>query len=170
MTALASDPEEPDLTQGTGLEVTITRALNALALHLAGATDLQIARQLGFNSAAQARSSWERVLADTVTPEDREKVRKTELARLDRLQSAWWNKAIDPKSSEQGTASRMVLSFMERRAKMLGLDAPTRIDVYTPTAQEIITYVEMLRRQAGVQDEVEIDVIEITATVVDDAS
>jgi hypothetical protein len=168
MTALAAAPDEPDLTQGTGLDVTITRALNALALHLAGATDHQIARQLGFNSPATARSSWERALADTVSSEDRDKARRTELARLDRLQQAWWSKAINPESSEQGTASRMVLSFMERRARMLGLDAPTRIDVYTPTAQEIIAYVETLRAHAGVQDEIEPDVIEIESHVIDD--
>ena len=158
-----------DVTQGTGLDVTITRALNALALHLAGATDTQIAKQLGFDSAATARSSWERALADTVSTEDRDKARRTELARLDRLQQAWWSKAINPESSEQGTASRMVLSFMERRARMLGLDAPTRIDVYTPTAQEILGYVEMLRQHAGVVDEQEIDVLEIESQVVDEA-
>jgi hypothetical protein len=168
MSALTQEPD--DLSQGTGLDVTITRALSALALHLAGATDHQIMRQLGFNSAAQARASWERMLAETVTTEDRDKARKTELARLDRLQAAWWNKAINPESSEQGTASRMVLSFMERRAKMLGLDAPTRIDVYTPTAQEITAYVDMLRRQAGVLDEEEPDIIEIESHVVDEAS
>lgn len=164
----AEEPEEPDLTQGTGLDVTVTRALNAFALHLAGANDHQIMRQLGFSSPAQARMSWERVLADTVTVEDRDKARKVELARLDRMQQSWWNKAIDPASAEHLTASRMVLSFMERRARMMGLDAPTRIDVYTPTSQEIVTYVDMLRRAAGVQDEVEPDFIEIESHVVDD--
>lgn len=166
--AAAFEDEPEDLSQGTGLDVTITRAMNAFALHLAGANDTQIARQLGFSSAAHARMAWERVLADTVTAEDREKVRRTELARLDRMQQSWWNKAIDPSSSEHLTASRMVLSFMERRARMMGLDAPTRIDVYTPTAQEIIGYVDMLRALGGVQDEVEPDVIEIESHVVDD--
>lgn len=166
---MADDDDPRDLSQGTGLDVTVTRALNALALHLAGANDTQIMRQLGFSSAAQARTSWERALADTVSTEDRDKARKTELARLDRLQQSWWSKAIDPKSAEQGTASRMVLSFMERRARMLGLDAPTRVDVYTPSAQEIIAYVEVLRSQAGVQDEQEPDVLEIESHVVDEA-
>jgi hypothetical protein len=170
MSAVAvGDDDERDLSQGTGLDVTVTRALNALALHLAGANDNQIARQLGFNSAATARASWERALADTVSTEDRDKARRTELARLDRLQQSWWSKAIDPKSAEQGTASRMVLSFMERRARMLGLDAPTRIDVYTPTAQEITAYVQYLRGQAGVPDETEPDFIEIESHVVDEA-
>lgn len=170
MSAEAIEQDEADLSQGTGLDVTLTRALSALALHLAGASDHQIMRQLGFTSPAQARTSWERMLADTVTTEDRERARKTELARLDRMQQSWWNKAIDPDSAEHLTASRMVLSFMERRARMLGLDAPTRIDVYTPTALEIMTYVEQLRALAGVQDEREPDVIEIEARVVDEAS
>lgn len=154
---------DEDLTQGTGKDITITRALNALALHLAGASDAQIAKQLGFDSPATARASWERVLADTVTPQDKERVRRSEAARLDRMQMAWWNKAIDPNAAEQGTASRMVLAIMERRSRLLGLDAPTRMEVYTPTTAEIAAFVEVLRIQSGVQDEFEPDILEIEA-------
>jgi len=150
-----------DVTQGTGKDVGVTRAMNALALHLAGATEQQVAKQLGYANAAAARSAWERLLAGTVTQEDKERVRKTEAARLDRLQMAWWNKAIDPKNPEQGSAARMVLSIMERRARMLGLDAPSRVEVYTPTSQEIMTFVQTLRSYAGVTDEQEPDIIEI---------
>lgn len=153
--------ETPDL--GTGLDVTITRALSALALHLAGANDAQIARQMGFTNAQQARASWERALADTVSPEDKNKVRRTEAARLDRMQAAWWNKAIDPASAEQAVASRMVLSIMERRARMLGIDAPARMEVYTPTSQEIMGFVATLRGVAGIEDESEPDIVEVEA-------
>lgn len=155
-----SEPE-PDLSQGTGKDVTVTRGLNALALMLAGANDNQIARQLGFNSAAEARASWSRLLADTVTPEQKEQVRRAEAARLDRMQQSWWSKAIDPNSAEHLTASRMVITIMERRARLLGLDAPTRVDVYTPTGHEIMAYVERMRALAGVEDEIEPDIIDV---------
>ena len=48
-----------------------------------------------------------------------------EAARLDRLLMDHWGKAI------QGdvAATRTVLSIMDRRAKLLGLDAPQRIDL-----------------------------------------
>jgi hypothetical protein len=155
----AETVEPQDL--GTGLDVTVTRSLSALALHLAGASDPQISRQLGFTSPAQARAAWEQCLADTVTTDDKNKVRRTEAARLDRLQAAWWNKAIDPSSAEQATAGRMIMSIMERRSRMLGLDAPTRMEVYTPTSQEIMAFVETLRASAGISDEAEPDIVEV---------
>lgn len=162
-----SENVDKDLSQGTGLDVTLTRALSAFALHLAGASDHQIAKQLGFTSAATARAAWESLLASTVTPAERERIRRSEAARLDRLRMAWWNKAIDTNGAEQATATRMVLSIGERYAKLLGLDAPTRMEVYTPTSQEIAAYLDGWRQRVGITDEVEPDIVEITATVVD---
>lgn len=158
-----------DLSQGTGLDVTVTRALNALAMHLAGATDPQIAKQLGFASAQHARHAWELTLAESVTDDDRAKARRTEVARLDRMQLALWAKATDAANPEQATAVRLVLNIMERRARMLGLDAPTRMEVYTPSAVEIAEYVEAVRRQMGVTDEVEPDIVDVEIVTADSA-
>ncbi len=45
--------------------------------------------------------------------------------RLDRLQEALWPKAI----SGDTRAADVVLRIMNRRARMLGIDAPARIDI-----------------------------------------
>lgn len=157
------DPDDDghDLSLGTGLDVSATRALSAFALHLAGATDGQIAKQMGYASASVARAAWQSTLAGSVSMQEREEVRKSEAARLDRMQMAWWNKAIDPKASEQATATRMVLAISERRARLLGLDAPTRVEVYTPTSQEIMDFVNRLRLASGVEDEIEGEIVDV---------
>jgi|SRR6478609_1538897 len=154
-----------DLDQGTGLDITITRALNALALHLAGATDAAIAKQLGFQDAATARRAWEMALADTVTPDERERARRTENARLDRLQQAAWSKAIDNASPEQAQFIRLSLQIMERRSRMNGLDAATRVEVYTPTSAEIARFLGQVRIANGELPEIEGEVLDDDAHV-----
>ena len=52
-------------------------------------------------------------------------LRDMEVARLDRLLMGHWTKAI----GGDVNATRTVLSIMDRRAKLLGLDAPQRIDL-----------------------------------------
>ena len=62
-----------------------------------------------------------KVLAETAQ-EAADEVRALELARLDALLAALW-----PQQGEPAVVDR-VLRIMERRAKLLGLDAPTRVD------------------------------------------
>lgn len=59
---------------------------------------------------------------DELTKEPAEKLRTVEVARLDRLLKAMWAKAM------KGDVTRVdrCLRIMERRAKLLGLDAPTK--------------------------------------------
>ena len=52
-------------------------------------------------------------------------LRDMEVARLDRLLAAHWGKA----TKGDVNATRMVLTIMDRRAKLLGLDAPQKLDV-----------------------------------------
>lgn len=108
------------------------RALEALNLRLAGASYREIGGMLGV-SGTTAFQHVQRMLRETAQ-EPADAVREAELARLDRLLLAHWSAAIgDPKAEPpvpgDRDATRMVLQIMDRRARYLGLDAPTRIDV-----------------------------------------
>ena len=54
-----------------------------------------------------------------------EQIRSLELTRLDELQTAIWADCMDGKL----TAIDRVLKIMERRSKLVGLDAPERLDI-----------------------------------------
>ena len=54
-----------------------------------------------------------------------EEIRSLELTRLDELQTAIWTDCMDGKL----TAIDRVLKIMERRSKLVGLDAPERLDI-----------------------------------------
>lgn len=54
-----------------------------------------------------------------------EEIRSLEMTRLDDLQSAIWSDCMEGKL----TAIDRVLKIMERRSKLVGLDAPERLDV-----------------------------------------
>tara|TARA_R100000700_G_C3143141_1_gene124302 strand:- start:47 stop:541 length:495 start_codon:yes stop_codon:yes gene_type:complete len=54
-----------------------------------------------------------------------EQIRSLELTRLDEMQSAIWDDCMGGKL----TAIDRVLKIMERRSKLVGLDAPEKIDV-----------------------------------------
>ena len=56
-----------------------------------------------------------------------EEIRSLELSRLDEMQSAIWDDCMGGKL----TAIDRVLKIMERRSKLVGLDAPDRLNVKT---------------------------------------
>lgn len=89
-------------------------------MRLAGASYQQIADQFGID-VSNAYRTIERALKET-RQQPADEVRKMELERLDRIMLAHWKRALegDPKSSAT------VMSIMERRARMLGLDAPVK--------------------------------------------
>lgn len=99
------------------------RALQALDLRLAGASYRAIGETLHI-SHTQAQRDVSMMLHELAS-EPANKVREAELGRLDRLLLAHWPKAILGDHKATGT----VLSIMDRRAKLLGLDAPQRIDI-----------------------------------------
>lgn len=98
----------------------------ALTMRLAGETYRQIGEQLGVTTAA-AYKMVRRVLDRTrkAADESAAELRQLEQERLDALLLALWKPATQ---GNQGAVDR-VLRIMERRAKLLGLDAPTKTDV-----------------------------------------
>jgi len=102
------------------------RGQQAIKLRMAGATLDDIARQLDFKSAAGAYKSVMRELKATAQDmgEGIEAVRQLELKRLDQMQFPLWPAVL----AGDVQATTTALRIQERRASLLGLDAPKQIE------------------------------------------
>ena len=105
------------------------RREEAVRLRLAGYSYAQIGERLGVTKQA-AHTYVSSSLADlrAATAEAAEDVREMELARLD----AMLVPMLEAAEAGQQTAVDRVLRIQERRAKLLGLDAPTKSEVGGP--------------------------------------
>ena len=97
--------------------------VQALDMRLGGASYRRISKALGV-PLATAHRHVQRMMREYAA-EPATQLRDMEVARLDRLLMGHWGKAI----GGDVNATRTVLSIMDRRAKLLGLDAPARIDL-----------------------------------------
>lgn len=111
------------------------RRVEALKLRQAGASYREIGRTLGID-AMTAHSDVKAAVAELNEQQNELaiEVRRLELERLDRMQLALWKQAMD---GNQGAHDR-VLRIMERRAKLLGLDAPTRAELTGKDASPLL--------------------------------
>jgi hypothetical protein len=100
---------------------TAERRAKAIAMLLAGVDYDTITQRLGYATRGAATKDVQRALEANRAAEREsvEELRTVDLMRLDRLQAAVWTKALggDPRVVET------VLKILERRAKLLGLDA-----------------------------------------------
>lgn len=102
------------------------RQLAALELRKGGKTYEEIAKELGYRGKSGAFKAVELALKDMMQ-EPADEVRRLELSRLDKmLDSLWWQIG-----SGKHSVIEKVLKIMDRRAKLLGLDAPARRDITT---------------------------------------
>lgn len=123
----------------------------AVELRVQGASFAAIGRALGV-SAMMAHKYITKELKELAidTRESTDQLRQMELLRLDRMELALWDQAINDK--EYGAVDR-VLRIMERRAKLMGLDAPATINKnITITEQDRILLVEQLVEEASIID------------------
>lgn len=113
----------------------IDREMKVLELRRAGLTWQRIADEVGYADHTGAYSAYKRAIKRTMQ-QPADEIREQELDRIDRLQLAAWPNAM--KGNERAILA--IVRLMERRAKLLGLDAPTRIqqDVTTWTGDESI--------------------------------
>ena len=102
------------------------RGQQAIKLRMAGATLDDIAKQLDFKSAAGAYKCVMRELKATAQDmgEGTEAVRQLELKRLDQMQFPLWPQVL----AGDVAATTTALRIQERRASLLGLDAPKQIE------------------------------------------
>lgn len=97
------------------------KGMKALEMRAGGATYQAIADQLGYADPSGAYGAVERALQATIQ-EPADKVRNLELRRLDGL----WLRAWTRFAGGDMTAGPLCLKIMERRARLLGLDAPVQ--------------------------------------------
>ncbi|MDP9371647.1 MAG: hypothetical protein M3Q71_13145 [Chloroflexota bacterium] len=91
----------------------------ALELRKAGVGYVKIAEELGYGGPSGAHNAVMTALQKTLR-EPADELRTMELERLDRMQAALWPQV---QNGHLGAIDR-VLWIMERRAHLLGLDAP----------------------------------------------
>ncbi len=114
----------------------------ATALRLAGASFSEIADTLGLDNTEQAIQLVHTDLASRPDDvDDRASLRREEAARLERLMRSVWGKATNPADPEHIPAARVALAVVDRHARLLGLDSPTEVVIYTPTTSEIDQWV-----------------------------
>ena len=101
---------------------TLDREAECLRLRRGGLTLDEIAKRVGYANPGSVHKALERANARIIR-EDVDEIRNLEGERLDLLQAANWDNAM------QGDvpAGALVLRVMERRAKLLGLDMPIRV-------------------------------------------
>lgn len=131
---MAEVPMEPVPTPSPGAN----RALKAIQLQEAGYQPDEIAEALGYDSTEEVAVRLQKDYKELAKnlPADKEQVRQLFRRRMDRLIRAVWTKAIDPTHPEQLIAVQRVMQILDREAKLLGIDAPTEIDVTVSRSQE----------------------------------
>jgi len=100
----------------------IERQLSALEMRKAGLTYQRIADNLGYANPAGARKSVVAAMKKTLR-EPADEVRELELARLDDMVNSIWHLKHKPEYMDR------ILKIMERRSKLLGIDAPIKQDL-----------------------------------------
>lgn len=112
----------------------LEKEAQVLKLRRGGLTFDQIAEKVGYSHASGAHKAYVNA-CKRIVRSDVEELRSTELDRLDIAQAAIWGNVLRGDSS----AVSSMLRIMERRAKLLGLDMPTRsqLEVTTYDADSI---------------------------------
>jgi AraC-like DNA-binding protein len=100
------------------------RAANAVKLRMEGRTFPEIAQELGYNSQQAAHDAVKRALVATLR-EPSDALRTLELERIDVL----WQMQFMNATSGDVQACMACLKLQERRAKLLGLDAPVQQEI-----------------------------------------
>lgn len=136
---------------------TAERRSQAVKLRIAGADWETIARTCGYASRGAACTDVTRAMENATAEATRnaDVLRHMELARLDRLQQAFWAEAL----KGDADAGRTVLGIIDRRVKLLGLAAPSRMEVITLGSIEA-EIARLESEQAGLGDLDPADLVE----------
>ena len=102
---------------------------------LAGMSTREIALELDVNQSTISRDLKARLEAISKGNKEIERERALELARINSLITVQWPRAMEGDETEKPT--KMILQLMERRSKLLGLDAPKRMEHSVPDGEPI---------------------------------
>ena len=122
-----------------------------LELRRSGATCERIAQAVGYANASGAMKAYRRVV-NRVQRESVDEIRQLELDRLDRLQNAYWKSAVVELNHR---SVEVLLKIMDKRAKLLGLDAPQRLQAEVMTYDGTHDYNADIERIIGLLDQVD---------------
>lgn len=150
-----SDKEEKELEL-------MERERQVVELRRTGATWEGIAQAVGYSNAGGAYKAYQRAMA-RVFDQPVKELRNAELDRLDRLQRAFWKGAVDGNVR----SADFILRVIDKRAKLLGLDAPTKIqaEVVNYDAGVIDAEIERIIRELNELDQsITVEVEEGTST------
>jgi len=100
------------------------RDARVFELRIQGNTFDQIAGEVGYSGPSGAWQAYQRIKSEVIF-ESIDEARQLELMRLDEMQLAVWDRAINGELP----AAHCVLKIMDRRAKLLGLDKPEKVEV-----------------------------------------
>lgn len=121
--------DEQNITPEEKAKELEAKELKVLDLRRAGFTFQRIAEEVGYATPSGAQRALERIMSRNI-PMAPEEFRWQELDRLDRMQVALWPRAMKGDDRAIGT----IIRLMERRAKLVGIDAPTKIQA------EVVNY------------------------------
>lgn len=107
----------------------LAKEAEVVKLRRGGLTWDMIAERVGYKFPSAAHAAYQRA-AERIVVEDIQAIRQVEADRLDMAQSAIWGKVLQGDNASIGS----LLRIMERRAKLLGLDQPVRIQA------EVVNY------------------------------
>lgn len=130
------------------------------ALWTRGANYPEIADEFGI-SVATARMAVERILADSYDDnEDKTKQRQRVALQLDAFLRSVVDKALDPTDDDQLAYLRAALQVVDRKARLLGLDAPINVQLGLPSKDELDQWVAAVAAANGAPAPIEGDPFE----------
>ena len=132
-------------------------ARGIVSLWTRGANYTEIADEFGI-SIATARMAVERVLADSWDDnEDKTKQRQRVSLQLDAMLRSVVDKALDPEEEQQLAYHRALLQVIDRKARLLGLDAPINVQLGLPSKDELDQWVQAVAAYNGTDAPIEGD-------------
>lgn len=132
----------------------------AVHLRLQGTSWADIADTLGLANAKAAVQVVTRELSSHSGAQDRDMLRAEESERLLSLLRPVMERATDPHDPEHLAAVKTAVAVIDRRIRLLGLDAPTQLAIHTPSTQELEAWVTQMAT-VGQPQLIEAQIIEL---------
>jgi hypothetical protein len=127
-----------------------TSGTAAVQLRVSGASFADIATTLGLSKPRDAVRLVSNELARQAEEDtdERDRLRRETNMQLEACIKSVYRKATNPESDEHLPAVRTLITVLDRRAKLNGLDAPTEVLVHNPTQTELDQWVAMMVEQS----------------------
>lgn len=147
-----------DVRAAESMSEVMARAI--VSLWTRGANYPDIADEFGI-SAATARMAVERVLSDSLDDnEDKSKQRHRVSLQLDAFLRSVVDRSLDPTDDLHLSYLRTALMIVDRKARLLGLDAPINVQLGLPSKDELDQWVAAVAQYNGTVAPIEGDPFE----------